>query len=92
MTTNPIDALKITSCNTKRTNHTKIYFQKSKYFEQTRKSHFQKGIFIRYQNSIINILYILYIYLYILYIFVSFHFGPTNPARFDSQLNSIRFN
>ena len=67
MTQNPINALQITVCNTKHTTNTQMHFPKTNNFEHFRKclriSILSENICTIYQNSIIHILYVLYILL-----------------------------
>ena len=70
MSTNPINALKITIDNTKHTQNTTIHFKQSKMFERKNKTmKIPSFYFIIYQISIVHTSYILYIF-YILYIIV----------------------
>ena len=58
-TKSPINALKIATYTTKYTQNTNIHFQKPKVFEQIENTPID--FFIVHQNSIVYILYILYI-------------------------------
>ena len=68
-TQNPINALRITTYNTKHSKHIQMHFNKSEVLATTTKRQINIRYFIIYQIPKNHILYVLYL-LYILYLYV----------------------